>query len=413
MARFVTYTAAGRGHLFPIIPTLLELRDRGHEVVVYVDGEDMALIETAGLEARRLDPRMDELEHTGHTKKNPLAELRVETATFAARAKLQAPQLEAAIEELRPDGLIIDTLAWGAMAAADASGLPWVMYAHTTLPLRSAHVPPYGLGLKPRTDAIGRVRDFAAYQLGLRQAERIAKPYINEVRVERGLRPVEDSHDFYGQIPPRVLYFTAEPFEYPRDDWPESVMTFGPGLWDPDTEPPPDWLADLADPLVLVTTSSLYQDDEKLVRVALEALPGHVGSVVVTTAGWDPVGLEAPENVRIERFLPHRPILERAAAVVSHSGMGITQKALAYGVPVVAVPFGRDQFEVARRLEVAGAGTRLPARQLTPEKLRAAVDGAIAMKPGAQRIAAAFAAAGGAPAAADALEAMLPVAVAA
>ena len=30
--------------------------------------------------------------------------------------------------------------------------------------------------------------------------------------------------------------------------------------------------------------------------------------------------------------------------------MGITQKALAAGVPVCAVPFGRDQFEVARRV---------------------------------------------------------------
>ena len=29
--------------------------------------------------------------------------------------------------------------------------------------------------------------------------------------------------------------------------------------------------------------------------------------------------------------------------------MGATQKALAHGVPVCAVPFGRDQFEVARR----------------------------------------------------------------
>ena len=41
------------------------------------------------------------------------------------------------------------------------------------------------------------------------------------------------------------------------------------------------------------------------------------------------------------------PILEIAACVVCHGGMGITQKALAAGVPVCAVPFGRDQPEVA------------------------------------------------------------------
>ena len=54
-------------------------------------------------------------------------------------------------------------------------------------------------------------------------------------------------------------------------------------------------------------------------------------------------------------------VLDRAVCVVCHAGMGITQKALAHGVPVVAVPFGRDQPEVARRVEVAGAGVRLPA----------------------------------------------------
>jgi UDP:flavonoid glycosyltransferase YjiC (YdhE family) len=88
--------------------------------------------------------------------------------------------------------------------------------------------------------------------------------------------------------------------------------------------------------------------------------------------------------------------------------MGITQKALAHGVPVVAVPFGRDQPEVARRVEVAHAGVRLPARKLTPERLRNAVRRAIQLRPGAERIAAAFAAAGGAVAAANELEALIP-----
>ena len=125
--------------------------------------------------------------------------------------------------------------------------------------------------------------------------------------------------------------------------------------------------------------------------------------MVVTTADVDPTGLRTPANVRLERFLPHTPLLERAACVVCHAGMGITQKALAHGVPVVAVPFGRDQPEVARRVEVARAGVRLPARKLTADRLRGAV-GAVELRSGAERIAAAFAAAGGPAAAADAIE---------
>jgi UDP:flavonoid glycosyltransferase YjiC (YdhE family) len=89
--------------------------------------------------------------------------------------------------------------------------------------------------------------------------------------------------------------------------------------------------------------------------------------------------------------------------------MGATQKALARGVPVCVVPFGRDQLEVARRVEVAAAGTRLPASRLRPDHLRARVIEAIARADGAKQVAAAFAAAGGPSAAADALETRLLV----
>jgi UDP:flavonoid glycosyltransferase YjiC (YdhE family) len=73
----------------------------------------------------------------------------------------------------------------------------------------------------------------------------------------------------------------------------------------------------------------------------------------------------------------------------------------------VAIPFGRDQPEVARRVEVAAAGVRLPLRKLRPDRLREAVHDAIELRPGAGRIAQAFAAAGGPVAAAGALEDLL------
>jgi UDP:flavonoid glycosyltransferase YjiC (YdhE family) len=72
--------------------------------------------------------------------------------------------------------------------------------------------------------------------------------------------------------------------------------------------------------------------------------------------------------------------------------------------PVCAVPFGRDQFEVARRVDVVGAGRRLPAKGLTPERLRTKVHEAMGCAEGARRVATGFEAAGGPIAAADAIE---------
>jgi MGT family glycosyltransferase len=202
-----------------------------------------------------------------------------------------------------------------------------------------------------------------------------------------------------------LIYMTAEPFEYPRSDWPPNVRLVGPCDWDPPTEPPA-WLEEVEAPIVLVTTSSEFQDDGRLVRYALEGLAGEPVHVVATLPSGDPAGVEAPGNARVLPFVPHGAILDRAACVITHGGMGATQKALARGVPVCVVPFGRDQLEVARRVEVAEAGTRLPARRLNPERLRAAVRGALRCKEGARKIAESYRAAGGAVAAADVLEAL-------
>jgi MGT family glycosyltransferase len=177
----------------------------------------------------------------------------------------------------------------------------------------------------------------------------------------------------------------------------------GPCSWEPAGELP-EGLAAVEEPLVLVTTSSEFQNDGRLVEVALEALaeePFHLVATMPAASGAD---LQVPANATVVPFVPHTPVLRRAACAITHGGMGATQKALALGVPVCAVPFGRDQFEVARRVEVAAAGSRLPSRRLSGRRLRGKVRQAIACRPGATRIGRAFAAASGASAAADAVE---------
>ena len=250
------------------------------------------------------------------------------------------------------------------------------------------------------------MRDRLAKRLTLGTLERLIASHVNPLRAELGLPPVRTIEDVY-LAASVVLAYTAEPFEYPRSDWPAKVRLVGPGLWEPPADPPA-WLDDVRQPLVLITCSTLFQNDRRLLETVCAAFAGEPFEVAVTTADVDPAGLDAPKNVHIERFAPHSPLLERAVCVVCHAGMGITQKALAHGVPVVAVPFGRDQPEVARRVEVAHAGVRLPVRKLTPDRLRAAVRRAIEFRPGAERIAVAFVAAGGAVAAANEVEALIP-----
>jgi MGT family glycosyltransferase len=402
MARILAYTSPARGHLYPLTPILDELSSRGHEIVLRTLASHVAPMRARGFDARPIDARIEAIEHDDWRARGQSQALGRAVRTFCARAAYDGPDLRQAISDEQPDALLVDINSWGGLTAAEAWGGPWATFCPYPIPLPSRDAPPYGPGFAPARNAIGRLRDRLARPLVLRVYENAMLPPLNGLRRDLGLSALAGVDDWLRRQP-LVLYTTAEPFEYPRSDWPDNIVMVGPCDWNPDADPP-QWLNDVEHPVVLVTTSSEFQDDGRLVRAALDGLADEPFTVVATLPAGDPGHFQVPGNARIERFVPHAPLLERAVCAITHGGMGATQKALARGVPVCAVPFGRDQFEVARRVEAAGAGTRLAAARLRPDRLRARVHEAISLRDGAGRIAAAFAAAGGSDAAADAFE---------
>jgi len=159
---------------------------------------------------------------------------------------------------------------------------------------------------------------------------------------------------------------------------------------------------------VLVSCSTEFQNDGRLISEALEGLAREKVRVLVTTASVDPETFSPPPNARVVRFAAHGPLMAKAACVVCPGGMGLVQKALSAGVPVLAVPFGRDQVEVARRIENLKAGASLPSTRMTPALIRQGVHRAMGCRRGAVEVQLAFRQCGGAQAAADLLEELLP-----
>jgi MGT family glycosyltransferase len=405
MARVLAYTSPAAGHLFPLTPILDELSRRGHAVAVRTLAAQVPMMRARGFTAAPISERVASIEEDDWQAGNPRRALQRSVQCFCARAEHDGPDLQRAIAEENPDALLIDINSWGALAAAEAWGGPWAAVCPYPLPLRSVDAPPFGPGLPPASGPFGRLRDRILRPLVLGTIEGAMRPALNDVRAHLGLAALNNADDLFRR-PPLVLYLTAEPFEYPRRDWPDNIVMVGPCDWDPPAEPP-SWFNDISGPVILVTTSSEFQDDGRLVQTALNALAEEPFTVVATVPAGEPERFTTPANAHVVRFLPHGPVLEHAVCAVTHGGMGATQKALAHGVPVCAVPFGRDQLEVARRVEVAGAGSRLAARRLRADRLRTKVHEAIANTAGAQRVAAAFDTAGGAPAAADAVETRL------
>jgi MGT family glycosyltransferase len=402
--KVLAYTTPARGHLYPVVPILDELHARGHQVAIRTLGSQVQALEDRGFAAAPIAPRIEGMVHDDYLGRTSQGRLNRAMAQFAARAPHEIGDLRDAIAAERPDLLLVDAMAWGAGAAAEADGRPWAQWFPYPMPLPAPGVPPFGPGFRPAAGAAGRLRDAIVGRVTDRVMTRAALAPVNALRSDLGLAILPEVGALY-VVAPALLYMSAEPFEYHRASWPPHIHLIGPCVWDPPADSPA-WLERVERPLILVSTSSEFQDDGRLVSTALEALAEEQVEVIATLPAADQPPVSIPPNARVEHFVAHGPILRRADCAVTHGGAGITQKALAAGVPVCAVPFGRDQFEVARRVEVAGAGTRLPASRLTPERLRRQIRAAMTMRAGAQRIAEAFAAAGGAARAADILEAL-------
>lgn len=399
------YTSPARGHLYPMMDVALALRSAGHRVILQTLADEKARVEGEGLEHRPIAPAIESLELDDYRGTSPMAQLKAAFECWLARAPHEVADLRAASADLSPDLLIVDANTWGAAAFAEAQGRPWASFLPYALPVPSPDTPAFGPGFAPPQNWLDRMRDRVVGAIS-GAAMRGSLRGLSHLRTELGVAPIRSYADLFLRSD-LLLYRTAEPFEYARSAWPTSVKQMGPGLWAPAGQAP-EWLHDLPHPRVLVSVSTEYQEDDAIIRTALEALADEPGSVIVTTAAIDPAKFQAPnERVRIEQFLPHAEVVPHVDVVVTHGGMGTTQRALAAGVPVVVVPWGRDQSESARRAEVCGAGVMVPRAKLTPERLREAVRDARTKRPAAERIAEAFAAAGGAERAVELIEELL------
>lgn len=172
-----------------------------------------------------------------------------------------------------------------------------------------------------------------------------------------------------------VLHGTDPLFDPPPHFLPKHHHYVGPLWWEPSSDAPP-YLNDPGPPWVLVTVSSAPQPEEMtLVKTALRVLAAHPVRVLLTLSdshAREEIG-SVPNNVWIERFVSHSAVLQHTRLVISHAGHGIVTKSLYYGVPMVLVPWARDQPGVAARAAALGAAAVVPRQDLTELLLEAAI----------------------------------------
>jgi UDP:flavonoid glycosyltransferase YjiC (YdhE family) len=277
----------------------------------------------------------------------------------ARMAVLNVPVLRA----LEPDLVVSDVITACGGLAAELMAIPWIELNPAPLYRPSKGLPPIGSGLAPGVGVRGRLRDAVLRTLTAR-AWRVGLEQRSAVRVEIGL-PAGDPG------PLRRLVATLPALEVPRPDWPDEAVIVGPLHFEPtDTVlaiPPGDG------PVIVVAPSTAKSGALGLAEVALEALrPGDVlppGSrVVVSRLGGDDVDIPTWAVVGLGR---QDELLAAADLVICGGGHGMVSKTLMAGVPMVVVPGGGDQWEIANRLVRQGSARLI--RPLEPDALAKAV----------------------------------------
>jgi UDP:flavonoid glycosyltransferase YjiC (YdhE family) len=174
-----------------------------------------------------------------------------------------------------------------------------------------------------------------------------------------------------------VLHATDARFDYDHTALPPRHQYVGPLLWE-QPAPIPSYLGEPGDPWVLITLSSQTQDDVQIAQSALQILADYPVRVVLTMGqGHRAEELDSiPPNAQVERYVPHAKILEQSSLFISHAGHGSVMKALWHGVPMVLIPWGRDQPGGAARAARLGTAMVVERDQVEGPSLPQAIDAA-------------------------------------
>ena len=191
--KVLAYTSPARGHLNPMMGPLLELRRRGAEVHVRTLAPAVESVRAAGLEAEPLAAAIEALAHTDHLASNQMASGARSYATFKARAPLEVPDFEAALDAIGPDLALVDCTTYGAKAVAERSGIPWAESQPFLLQEAAPGVPPAGLGMRPMRPPLGPARDGFFNLVATRFDSRFRLPPVNAGRRAAGLGRLDTS----------------------------------------------------------------------------------------------------------------------------------------------------------------------------------------------------------------------------
>lgn len=382
-------------HLLPLATLATAWQSRGEDVVVATGPATAAIVERFGY--RRVDLPLGRGANAGviRTSEQQAAEAAslegffaatrrgmIDTLLYQARERLtdlmwqpedRARATLAVIDQVQPDAILVDHLAFSARLALHAAGIAYgdVVLGHpSALPVAGevyGYPPAWPAVFTPDPDELERLRAVCTEVSARFTAEWNAVT----ARLDPAVPAVPDAFAVHGS---RVLY--NYPGALTRGDGrmlPPHVFLGSTRRDEPDDAAVNAWLED-AEPFVYVSFGSfLSVRGDVLARVA-EALRRIGVRAAISTGTTDPADLgEIPGTWLVREYLPQVRLLAHAAAAVTHGGNNSVTEAVGAGVPLLVLPFSTDQFAGAAAIEREDLGIALDPNAATVDDLAGAL----------------------------------------
>lgn len=379
-------------HAVPLITIAEAWRDAGERVVVASGPAVAPLVAQAGMQSARLVLGRGSNAGVARPEQQPAGEddnLRaffeatrrgmVPTLRYQAQARAHdllwkpvetARQTIEIVEQVQPDAILVDHLAFGATLGLRAIGARYadVVLGHPRqLPVAGET---YGVPgswpsiLAPRAEELEDLRSLARSV-----AVRFTDAYNDALRTVAADSPaVADAFAAHGSLVllnyPQLLHDPRRTVDLPRA---HAFLGAMPRREQPSADVDA-WLERDPDrPIVLVSLGTFLSARADVLATIARGLRQLDVRVALATGSTDPSRLgPLPSEWLVSPYVPQVNILSRASVLVTHAGNNSVTEALAQGVPMFALPFSTDQFDGAVALESTGLGLAADPNRVTP-----------------------------------------------
>lgn len=386
MSKIVFFCIPAHGHTNPTLGVVRELISRGHEVWYYSYYPMREKIEATGAHFVACDEYDPQTKLSVEDGERIGKDLVFSTNLIVDMTLALDDAIIKDMEELKPDVIVADSMAYWGKLIAFKLGIPFVSstttfafnrYSSKVMKKSGGNLFSVLLSMPRINKSLNRLR---------------AKGY----EVKNILSIIENDNNT------RTIVYTAPEFQPYAETFSDKYVFVGASVR-PVTAP----MKKGNNPTVYISLGTVLNRQSDFYKNCIAAFKGSPYDIVMSVGeetDIDALG-EISQNMLVVPRIDQMAVLKISDVFVTHCGMNSVNEALYYGVPMVLYPQTPEQSGVANRTNEVGAGVFL--KDASSESIRKAVDTVLqenSYQNAAKALSTSFRKQGGAAAAVDFIE---------